>query len=88
MLPLVVASSHLCSPQSRSERNSKKKSEAAAAALEEREKPYACDSEYHPASSPDGLQHATDGVGFWSILARGTEARGVRVPQKRKVGRA
>ncbi len=32
-------------PQGRSDKNGKKKQEAAAAALEERDKPYACDSE-------------------------------------------
>lgn len=32
--------------QGRSDKNGKKKTEAAAAALEERDKPYACDSEY------------------------------------------
>lgn len=32
-------------PQGRSDKNGKKKQEAAAAAQEERDKPYACDSE-------------------------------------------
>ena len=43
-IPTVTCSPWV--PQGRSDKNGKKKTEAAAAALEERDKPYACDSEY------------------------------------------